>query len=255
MTPGRAQPLSSCAALVGLSTGFFVALSVGLLAPAAAEGWNAARFDPPAKVETATDAEGREITCTFYPDLVIRESETGTPEPGDAALIPIRGGPPVACRAAPGASARRLETGGQRFIGRADGFLVFEDASTNGTMPFAVIDAGTGRRLFTDTTTYDGIDSFAAEGATLRLSFRRGVQAPCSIPRGGAACWARIVREDKLPAPVAALPVPAKACAQAYRAGKAPKDTPSIVSFPVRLVWTGRLAVEADGPVRCLPTP
>lgn len=63
------------------------------------------------------------------------------------------------------------------------------------------------------------------------------------------------MREDKIPAPVAALPVPAKACAQAYRAGKAPKDTPSIVSFPVRLVWTGSLAIEANGPVRCLPTP
>ncbi|KQQ18511.1 hypothetical protein ASF53_24325 [Methylobacterium sp. Leaf123] len=255
MSPGRAQPLSSRAARVGLSAGLFAALSVGLLAPAAAEGWNAARFDPPAKVETARDAEEREITCTFYPDLVIRESDTGTPEPEAAALIPIRGGPPVACRAAPGPSARRLETGGQRFIGRADGFLVFEDASTNGTMPFAVIDAGTGRTLFTDTTTYDGIDSFAAEGATLRLGFRRGVQAPCAIPKGGAACWAQIVREEKLPAPVAALPAPAKACAQAYRAGKAPKDVPSIVSFPVRLVWTNSLTVEADGPVQCLPTP
>lgn len=245
----RAQPLPACIARVALLVASFAA------APAVAEGWNAARFDPPAKVETAMDAEGRQITCTRYPDLVIRESDTDTPEPGDAALIPIRGGPPVDCRAAPGIDARRLETGAQRFIGRADGFLVFEDASTNGTMPFAVIDAGIGRRLFTDTTTYDGIDRFAAEGPTLRLGFRRGVQGACSIPKGGAACWARIVREEKIPAPVATLPVPAKACAEAYRAGKAPRDTPSIVSFPVRLVWSGSLTVEADGPVRCLPTP
>ncbi|OAH22449.1 hypothetical protein LPC10_00980 [Methylorubrum sp. B1-46] len=244
MRRGRAKPLTACAILAAVS-----------VAPTAAEGWGAARFDPPKTIETATDAQGRQITCTVYPDLVIRESDTDTPAPEDAALIPIRGGPPVACRAVPGPSARRLETGGQRFLGRADGFLVFEDASTNGTMPFAVIDAATGRRLFTDTSTYDGIDRFAVEGGVLRLGFRRGVQGACSIPQQGAACWARIVREEKLPPPVAALPGPAKACAEAYRVGKAPKDTQSIVSFPVRLVWTGSLMVEADGPVRCLPTP
>lgn len=74
------------------------------------------------------------------------------------------------------------------------------------------------------------------------------MQGTCPIPQGGAACWARVAREEKIPAPVAALPVPAKVRAEAYRAGKAPMDTPSIVSFPVRLVGTGSLAVEADGP-------
>lgn len=223
--------------------------------PTVAEGWDVARFDPPRTVGTATDAAGKQITCTIYADLVVRESDTDTPDPEDAALIPLSGGTAPDCAAAPGPAARKLATGGQRFLGRRSGFLVFEQASTNGTMPFAVLDAASGHTLFEDTTTYDGIDSFSVADDGLRIAFRRGVQADCSIPKQGAACWARIIREEKLPEPIATLPSPAKACTAAYRAGKAPMDTQSIVYFPVRLGWTDRFSVEAAGPVQCRPTP
>lgn len=223
--------------------------------PATAEGWDAARFDPPGKVETTTDVAAKQITCTIYADLVVRESDTDTPDPEDATLVPLSGRAAPDCAAAPGPKAVKLATGGQRFLGRQAGFLVFEQASTNGTMPFAVLDAATGRTLFEDATTYEGVDSVAVDGATLQLAFRRGVQGACSIPKQGAACWARIVRETKMPASVAALPAPVEACAAAYRADKAPRDADSIVFFPVRLAWTGSLAVAASGPVQCRPTP
>ncbi|MGU3664915.1 hypothetical protein ACLBX9_12080 [Methylobacterium sp. A49B] len=238
-------PLSGCAA-------FAMVLAAD---PAVAEGWEAVRFDPPRKVETATDVAGKQITCTIYADLMVRESDTDTPDPEDAALIPLSGGREPNCAVAPGPAARKLATGGQRFLGRRARFLVFEQASTNGTMPFAVLDAASGRTLFVDTTTYEGIDSFAVADDGLRIAFRRGVQADCSIPKQGAACWARIVREEKLPEPIATLTVPSKVCTAAYRTGKAPRDTLSIVYFPVRLAWTGRLSVEAAGPVQCRPTP
>ncbi|WP_244478449.1 hypothetical protein [Methylobacterium sp. Leaf113] len=130
-----------------------------------------------------------------------------------------------------------------------------EQASTNGTVSLAVLDAGTGRILIRDTTAEAGIDSFAVADGTVRLGFQRGVQGACSIPKHGAACWMRIARDGVLPSAVAALPAPVKACAETYRAGRAPKDTLSIVSFPVRLTGTAPPTVEASGPVRCVPTP
>lgn len=239
----------------------FALLAACLPAPSVAAGWEAARFEPPAKTETATSeegkmsGEGKQITCTTYRDLMVRESDTDTPDPEDATLVPLANGAAPACAAAPGPGARILATAGQRFLGRTGGFLVFEQASTNGTVPFAVLDAGTGRTLIRDTTAEAGIDSFAVADGTLRLGFQRGVQGACSIPKHGARCWARIARDGPLPPAVAALPAPVKACAGSYRAGKAPKDTLSIVSFPVRLTGTAPPTVEAGGPVRCAPTP
>ncbi|MCJ2081814.1 hypothetical protein [Methylobacterium sp. J-090] len=233
----------------------FVLLAACLPAPSVAAGWEAARFEPPAKTATATSGEGKQITYTIYGNLMVRESDTNAPDPEDATLVPLAHGAAPACTAAPGPGAHILATAGQRFLGRTGGFLVFELASTNGTVPFAVLDAGTGRTLIQDTIAEAGIDSFAVADGTLQLGFQRGVQGVCSIPKHWAACWARIARDGPLPSAVAALPAPMKACAESYRAGKAPKDTPSIVSFPVRLTGTAPPTVAADGPVRCVPTP
>ncbi|WP_331327943.1 hypothetical protein [Methylobacterium fujisawaense] len=213
-----------------------------------------ARFDPPRTVGIATDAAGKQIACTVYGDLVVRESDTDMPDPEDAALIRLPAGEASDCAAAPGPAARKLATGGQRFLGLRAGFLVFEQASTNGMIPFAVLDAASGRTLSEDTTTYEGIDSFSVEDDGLRIAFRRRVQADCSIPKQDAACWKRIVREANILELIAALPTPVKACA-AYRIGKTPRDADSIVYFPVRLAWTGSRAVAASGPVQCRPTP
>lgn len=234
-----------------------LALLAACLAPRqiAAAGWEAVRFDPPAKTETATTGEGKQVTCTTYHDLRVRESDTDTPDPEDATLLPPANGASPACSAASGPGARTLATAGQRFLGRTGGFLVFEQASTNGTVPFAVLDAGTGRTLIRDVTAEAGIDTFAVADGILRLGFHRGVQGACSIPKHGAACWTRIAHDARLPPAVAALPAPVKACAESYRAGKAPTDAPSIVSFPVRLTGIGHPTVEAVGPVRCAPTP
>ena len=239
----------------------FALLAACLPAPSVAAGWVAARFELPAKTETATSGEGKmsgegkQITCTTYRDLMVRESDTDTPDPEDATLVPRRGGAPPPRAPPPGPGGRKQANPRPRVRGPTGGVQGMEQASTNGTVPFAVLDAGTGRTLIRDTTAEAGIDTFAVADGTLRLGFQRGVQGACSIPKHAAACWARIARDGPLPPAVAALPAPVKACAGSYRAGKAPKDTPSIVSFPVRLTGTAPPTVEAGGPVRCAPTP
>ncbi len=144
----------------------FALLAACLPASSVAAGWEAARFEPPAKTGTATSGEGKmsgegkQITCATYRDLMVRESDTDTPDLEDATLVPLANGAAPACAAAPGPGARILATVGQRFLGRTGGFLVFEQASTNGTVPFAVLDAGTGRTLIQDTTAEASIVSF-----------------------------------------------------------------------------------------------
>lgn len=226
-----------------------------------AKDWSEiAHFEPPLKTEKVTErAAGepdREITCTRYADLVVRQRDTDSSDPDDAILIPVKAGSSIDCKRAPGPEAHKIEVSGMIFMGRNGTFLFFEEADTNGIFPFVVFDAGTGRKLFEDASGYDGIDTFANENGTLKLGFRRAVRVDCSIPKQGAACWTRILREEPVPQPVAALAAPIKACADAYRSDKAPKDSESIVSFDVRLVWTGGgpLEVQASGPLRCQAT-
>ena len=188
---------------------------------------------------------------------MVRERDTDTPDPDAAFLVRIDGGAPPACKASPGPAARRLETGGQRFLGRHASYLFFEEASTHGVVPFTVLDVATGRELLSDSTADSGVSTFSVENGALRLGFKRGVNGGCSIPKQGAACWARIAREEKLPEAVVKPGPPTRACAEAYRAGKAPKDAESIVLFDVSLTWTGAspAVVQASGPVGCRPTP
>ncbi|MFD0938915.1 hypothetical protein ACFQ12_27460, partial [Methylobacterium trifolii] len=88
----------------------FALLAACLPAPSVAAGWEAARFEPPAKTETATatsgegkmSGEGKQITCTTYRDLMVRESDTDTPDPENATLVPLANGAAPACAAAPG---------------------------------------------------------------------------------------------------------------------------------------------------------
>jgi hypothetical protein len=227
-----------------------------------AKEWSeVAHFDKPAKVEKAAQHSAgepdREITCTIYPDLVVRQRDTDSSDPDDATLIPIRAGVPFDCKRDAGPEAIKLEISGMNFLGRRGPFLLFEEADTNGVLPFRVFDAGTGRKLFEDAAGYDGIDAFAVDNGGLRMGFRRAVRVACSIPKHGGACWSHIVREEKVPEPVASLPAPTKLCADAYRAGKAPKESESIITFDVRLAWsgTGPLDVKATGPLGCEPTP
>jgi hypothetical protein len=226
--------------------------------PALPAGWDVVKFDDPVKVQTSTgqsgDATGKKIVCTIYPDVIVRESDIDTPDPGDSTLVRTTMGASPDCLGKPGSSAIGLATSGQRFLGRRGNFLFFEQADTNGVLPFSVFDAGTGQKLFEDATTYEGIGSFSFEPGILRLRFLRGVLGSCSIVKNGSSCWSKIADEEKLPETIAALQTPTETCEQAYKSEGAPDDADSIVSFRVTLVWDRTLDLQASGPLNCRPT-
>ena len=218
--------------------------------------------DPPLRTQTAKDARGDEITCTYYRDIFVHVTQTDTPSPGDATLIHTSR-PPSACSAKT-VVGTLLRTRGFSYVGRKGPYLFFEQADPNGATAFSVIDARTGRAVIEDST-QGGIaeqasfHSVLATPVTLTLAYRRAVNTTCSILATPAACWEAIIHDTHkaIPPAVARLAPPVRACARSYAGGKVGRSDPSVIAYEVRVTWTrgGGRQVQATGPVDCLPLP
>ncbi|WP_260599975.1 hypothetical protein [Sphingomonas endolithica] len=233
-------------------------LLLTLAAPATAQ-WSP---DRALRTQTVKDAEGGEISCTFYRDFMVRVPGTDTPSPGDALLVRAGKTPPICSARQPAGVS--LKTGGYAFLGRTGIYLFFEEADSNGSVAFAVLDSRTGRTIIDDVTP-DGIadpssiHSIAATPETLKLAFRRALNAQCSVLARPGPCWREITgsKDNDVPPAIARLAPPAQACARSYRAAGIPNDDPSIITYEVQVSWTqgGGRRVQAAGPVGCLPMP
>jgi len=218
----------------------------------------AAPFDQAVSVtkvpaKSADDPAGQ-ITCTFYRDLMVRESGTDTPDPNDATLV--RGVAPR-CDSERRADDVELKTEGFSLLGRKGRFLFFGATDPNGAVPFRVIDAS-GNMIFEDSTAADsGIRSVAVKSGGLHVRYRRGFNASCSLVQNAADCWSKLVAEAKLPQDMARVAPPSSLCAAAYKAGKAPADDPSVVMYDVemRIDAAGQAHVLSHGAVSCAPLP
>jgi hypothetical protein len=218
-------------------------------------------FDPWSAVKTvpakpADDPLG-EITCTYYPGLMVRETGTDTPDTGAATVVAYTGARPTCSKAAPAGSVT-MKTQDFSLLGRKGPFLVFDAADPNGAVDFLVIAAATGKTLFTDAKSdTGGITAASLVGGVLHLKYRRGINADCSVLQNGAACWAKLVKAGALPASLAKAPLPVQACTSAYRKGqpRAPADDPSIILYDVETTvdLAGKSVVTIRGPVGCEP--
>lgn len=234
--------------------------------PAAhADQWEkrmASAFDPPVAVQTipanADTETGDELRCTAYRDIVIRETGTDTPAPGPAAILPVGARRP-ACATRPGARDIPLRTENYSFVGRKGPFLLFEAADPNGAIPFVLLASGSGKVIYSDSMTEDGIAAVALDGGALHIKFRRGINGPCSLAKigakEGADCWAKFVAAAAIPPSV--TPPPAKVCTVAYSRNKAPPDDPSLVFFDVDIVvgLDGTSQLKAVGTAGCSAMP
>ena len=183
----------------------------------------------------------------------------------------MAGLPPARPPGAHGPAARRdspagvsLKTGGYRFAGRSGAYLFFEEADSNGSVAFSVIDARTGRTILDDVTQEGlsdpgSIHALIAAPGSLKLAFRRALNTQCSILAKPAPCWRAIVstKDNDVPPAIARLAPPAQACARSYRQTHIPSDDPSIITYEVQVSWTpsGGRNVQASGPVGCWPLP
>lgn len=231
-------------------------------APPSAPGWTPEPVQRTQVIKGRSDGSGGEVRCTFYADLMVRETDTDTPSPEDTLLVRA-GRTRPACNARPTAGVR-LKTAGFGLVGRAGPFLLFQESSSHGSVPFVVIEARTGRTVIEEISDA-GIDEpgamriTKAEPGALTLVFRRGFNASCSIVASPAACWRSIAgdRVAAMPQAVARLAPPAPACARSYRQASAPADNPSVITYPAQVSWTASQGkrVTGSGPVECSPLP
>jgi hypothetical protein len=236
----------------------FAGLILASATPAAAQE---RMFDKPIAIQRMTaksdNAPRGAQTCTSYPDLMLREDGSDTPAPAPAILIPIRpGGTKPVCTSDPAPGQIVLDTDAMALIGRKGNFLLFALVDTNGFMPFRVLDAASGQMIFHDSMAITkGVQAVSLNGTSLRLRYRRAVDAPCGLPKGGDSCWASILHDFSVPPEIARLGPPS--CVPAYRKDKAPDDDPSIISYDVTLTLArdGKAAIAAQGPVGCAPMP
>jgi hypothetical protein len=237
------------------------------LAPAGvhAQDREVALFDKPLASETVPPGTGAhptgEITCTWYRDFMVRETDTDTPGPGAAMRIPVSAaaGRP-ACGAAPPAEAIQLTKGDYSLLGRMGPFLLFAATDPNGAVPFHVLAADDGRRLYSDGMDVTvGLRAVTLEQGALRLRFLRGFNGSCSIVRDGAGCWAKMAREGMIGPALAASPPPVQVCVAAYRKADPPAtaDDPSLITYEVDMTLdlSGSTRLLSRGPVGCEPMP
>ena len=240
--------------------------AIAALAGAAQAATNreAKLFDPPTATKTlapksADDPLGQ-ITCTYSAGLMVWESGTDSPDPGDAKLAPFTGAKRPACAHAAPTGAVAVKTEGFFLLGRKGPFLVFEASDPNGAVDFMVLAASDGHTVFTDAESDRvGMRSVTLTNGVLRLTYTRGLNASCSVPQDGAACWTKLAKAGDIPAAVAKTPPPVAACKAAYRKGPhpTPADDPSIILYPVQTTIdaAGKADIVVRGALTCEPMP
>jgi hypothetical protein len=221
---------------------------------AAAAAQTPDQFDKPAEVRTIKPKpdQDTQIRCTVFADLMIRETQDG-PESENAAMVK---NPKAPCTAKAAQGEILLDTAGMTLDGRRGAFLLFSDLDPHGATNFAIIDARSGRILFRDAALSNPVlQSLTLESDTLRLRYRRGVNAPCSLMRDMQACWAELVKDGLVPDEVT-MPA-ANICAESYQRDRSPRENPSIVVYATEVAIDagGNAKVLSRGTVDCEPMP
>jgi hypothetical protein len=229
-------------------------LGISLCAPVVTQAQTPDQFDKPASVRTIKPKpdDSTEIRCTYFPDLMVRETQDG-PSSENAVLVRNAKAP---CTAKSGPAEIILDTNGMTLDGRRGAFLLFSDLDPHGATGFVIIDATSGKILLRDAALSNPVlQNLALANGTLRLRYKRGINAPCSLMENAQGCWAQLAKEGSIPAEMKAPS--AAICADAYARDKAPRDNPSIVVYAteVAIDAAGGTKVLSRGTVECEPLP
>jgi hypothetical protein len=229
--------------IIRLTARLTCALAVSFCAAVSASAQTPDQFDKPAAVRSIKPKpdHSTEIRCTYFADLMVRETQDG-PSSENAAIVRD---PKAPCIAKTGPGETVLDTNGMTFDGRRGAFLLFSDLDPHGATGFVVIDAKTGKILLRDAAlSHPVLQSLALENGSLRLRYRRGVNAPCSLMANAQKCWAQLVKDGAVPFDMKAPS--GDICRDAYKRDKAPRNNPSIV------VHATEVTIDAGGSTRVL---
>jgi hypothetical protein len=204
------------------------------------------------------------LTCDYYPGFMVKElSDPGMKGAEWVTVVPVQDGIAPRCR--------RSYEAGERFVMRGNDFMGVKDSmlfltSPDDSTPFTVVDLETMKVLFTDSVLYrqneTGIRFAHDEDGTLSIHYRRRIEAGCSLPKDGKACWDRVKRRiglrHTLQPPCTGYVVPG-AKAWSIASNEAPPSDisdPSEIAYLITTRLVPRVSIKpALGPVRCRAEP
>jgi hypothetical protein len=240
--------------ILGLGAVVTAALSVALYSTTSGRAQTPDQFDKPLSLQTVKPKpdDSTEIRCTYFPDLMLRETQDG-PSSENAAIVRNAKSP---CTAKAGPGETILDTNGMTLDGRRGAYLLFSDLDPHGATGFVIIDAKSGKILLRDAALSNPVlQNLALDNGNLRLRYKRGINAPCSLMQNAQGCWAQLVKEKLVPADLKAPP--GQICSDAYARDNAPRDNPSIVVYETEVVIDagGSTKVLSRGAVQCESMP
>ncbi len=213
-------------------------------------------YDAPERVQPHDTADDRpSVACTWYADLMVRETDVEGPHWGASYIVHRQpGAPPPPCDAPRAASDVRVFDANMIYEGRRGDYLYYDSAEGPVIIPFAIVRARDGKQLYTDTIAE--LTSMSTVGGVLRLTYDRAYGLGCSLPKDGAVCWAKAMKAGRLARAVASQPPPIAACAERYRLhGDKPGDESTLIyAVDMTLTAEGHATVLSRGALRCEPT-
>lgn len=215
-------------------------------------------YDKPINVRSVKQGNNdKETRCTYYADVMVRETLDGPTAGNPLIVAPAEGAP---CNGAPIASGRAIRLEDHALGGRAGHLLFFLIMDGHGAVPFSVFDIRKGRIIFSDAVLRDFRLVARRPDGSVRLHYERGINADCSLLKDAKGCWAKLVAERKIPPVMADRAPQGQICATAYAnslGSPTPADAPSIVSYDVEMTIDpdGKIEVGSRGPVKCIPLP
>ncbi len=213
-------------------------------------------FDAPERVQPHdTTGNGPSFGCTWYADLLVRETDIQGPNWGASYIVHRQpGAPPPPCATTRAAGDVKAFDSEMIYEGRRGDFLYFAATDGPDPRPFAIVRARDGKQLYTDAAGES--KSMSVAGGVLHLTYDRAYGMGCSLPKDGAACWAKAMKAGHFARAIASQPPPIAACAGPYRLGNDKPDDASTLIYAVDMTLTadGHATVLSRGALRCQPT-
>lgn len=221
-------------------------------------------------------SDRRRITCYYFPHFMVKEVDLGEVGAERLGILPVTPQSPGKCTRARGKGEMVISSDewSGYFKGVKGNFVFFDaDDGTNGGMGFAVYDARTGKKIFSDVA-LGALSFLDRPGHELVVKYERLVEAECVIHRGPSGCWRQIRKDLGLESAEApdckagyekSAETLARGRCQAQHSNKSEciekeialarkqtQDSPSVIAYPAELVLGAKPAVRpAGGEVRC----
>jgi hypothetical protein len=163
----------------------------------------AASFDKPLATKTvdlgpstSTSGARAQLKCYYFPGFMVKEVDLGEKGAAKLAIVPNTKYVPK-CNQTQYKSEMvvHADEWSGHFKGVKNGFVFFDaDDGVNGGLGFAVYDARTGKKLFSDSAV--GPLSFLDRGEkSVTIKYERVIEAECVVHRAPSECWQKI-RKD-----------------------------------------------------------